>query len=59
MPVILRPGDEELWLDRDAPVEAALALLAPYPATAMRMAEASELVNRPENDSQLCLDALA
>jgi putative SOS response-associated peptidase YedK len=47
MPVILRPEDEEQWLAQALPVEAAQALLAPFPAGLMTAYEVSAKVNSP------------
>jgi putative SOS response-associated peptidase YedK len=56
MPVILPRGVEDAWLDRDVPVDAALALLLPYPADHMSAADASMLVNSVENDDLRLFD---
>ncbi len=56
MPVILRPEDEALWLDRsvtDAP--ALLPLLVPYPADAMEAYAVSRQVNAPTVDDPACI----
>jgi len=47
MPVILRREDEAHWLDQAWPVEAAQALLAPFPADLMTAYEVSAKVNAP------------
>jgi putative SOS response-associated peptidase YedK len=59
MPVILPRGAEDDWLDRDVPVDAALALLAPYPPEHMHAADASMLVNSVKNDDLRLFDPLA
>ncbi len=59
MPVILPRGAEDDWLDRDVPVAAALALLAPYPPEQMHAADASMLVNSVKNDDLRLFDPLA
>ena len=59
MPVILRREDEARWLDRDVPQEEALELLQPLPAELMSAADASLLVNSPDNDAPEILDPLA
>jgi putative SOS response-associated peptidase YedK len=59
MPVILPRGAEDAWLDRDVPVAAALALLAPYPPEHMHAADASMLVNSVKNDDLRLFDPLA
>jgi putative SOS response-associated peptidase YedK len=56
MPVILPRGVEEQWLDREVEPAEALSLLAPYPAEAMRSAEASLLVNAVANDDLRLFD---
>ncbi|GAB4317972.1 MAG: SOS response-associated peptidase [Candidatus Sumerlaeia bacterium] len=60
MPVILRPEDEERWLDpanRDP--DALIALLRPCPAGEMEVFEVSPLVNSPANDSPAVIEPLA
>ena len=59
MPVILPRDSEEAWLDRDLPVDAALSLLAPYPAGEMLAADASMLVNSVKNDDLRLFDPLS
>ena len=59
MPVILPRASEQRWIDRDVPVEAALQLLAPYPAGEMRAADASMLVNSVANDDLRLFDPLS
>lgn len=56
MPVILDPGDYDLWLDCDghAPAEV-LPLLKPFPAERMQLAPVSTLVNSPRNDRPECI----
>jgi putative SOS response-associated peptidase YedK len=56
MPVLLPRGLEDEWLDRDVPVDAALALLQPYPAEEMSAADASMLVNSVKNDDLRLFD---
>jgi len=56
MPVILPRDVEDAWLDRDVPVDAALALLQPYPADDMTAADASMLVNSVANDDLRLFD---
>jgi putative SOS response-associated peptidase YedK len=55
MPVILNPGDYDLWLDpafRNA--EDLTAMLQPFPATRMRRHAVSARVNDPKNDDPEC-----
>jgi putative SOS response-associated peptidase YedK len=59
MPVILAPGDYDLWLGRTpASPQALSALLHPYPATAMTAYPVSSLVNSPRNDGPACAEPL-
>jgi putative SOS response-associated peptidase YedK len=52
MPVILRPEDEALWLDRsNSDVASLTGLLRPYDAAAMRAYPVSQLVGNVKNDS--------
>jgi len=50
MPVIVPRAAYRAWLDRDAPLAVAAALLAPYPADAMRAVPISTYVNDPRHD---------
>lgn len=56
MPVILDPGDYDLWLDRDRhdPIEV-LPLLKQFPAERMQLVPVSTLVNSPRNDRPECV----
>ncbi|GIM47059.1 hypothetical protein DNHGIG_26080 [Collibacillus ludicampi] len=56
MPVILRPEDEAIWLDREKQdVEMLQSLLVPYPADEMRAYPVSPLVGNVKNDSVECI----
>jgi putative SOS response-associated peptidase YedK len=56
MPVILRPEDEEIWLDREKQdVELLQSLLVLYPADEMRAYPVSLLVGNVKNDSVECI----
>lgn len=56
MPCLLRPQDEEKWLDPDLrDATKLLPVLAPYPAKEMEAYEVSTLVNSPRNDSPECV----
>lgn len=56
MPVILKPEAYDDWLaPGDQPAAAMLALLKPYPATQMKAARVSPLVNNPRVDSPDCI----
>jgi putative SOS response-associated peptidase YedK len=59
MPVILRPEDEEHWLEQALPVEAAQALLVPFPAGLMTAYEVSTKVNSPAYNTPEAIRALA
>jgi putative SOS response-associated peptidase YedK len=60
MPVILNPGDYELWLDPEVQEPDLLQpLLHPYPAQEMDAYPVSRFVNRPGNDSPQCVEPLA
>lgn len=59
MPVILRPEDEGLWLDRSVTESAALLpLLVPYPAERMEAYAVSRQVNAPTVDAPACIAPL-
>lgn len=47
---ILAVSDEERWLDLSFPAEAAVSLLRPYPAAAMRAVTVSSRVSSVLND---------
>jgi putative SOS response-associated peptidase YedK len=56
MPVILRPRDEDKWLDPDLKnVDHLIPLLLPYPSDMMEGYEVSTLVNSPKNDVPECI----
>jgi putative SOS response-associated peptidase YedK len=60
MPVILRPGDYELWLDPAVgQAELLQPLLVPYPAEEMEAYPVSRRVNSPDNDDPACVEPLA
>jgi putative SOS response-associated peptidase YedK len=50
MPVILRPDDYDLWLDRDADPSKLKALLRPFPDGELETYPVSKIVNSPKND---------
>ncbi|MBW5444649.1 SOS response-associated peptidase [Cohnella sp. CFH 77786] len=57
MPVILRPEDEALWLDRQVQDPSLLRhLLVPYPADEMEAYEVDKRVGSPANDDAGCLE---
>lgn len=51
MPVILKPEDEELWLDPHTEVPSLNQLLRPYPTESMEAYPVSRAVNDPANDN--------
>jgi putative SOS response-associated peptidase YedK len=55
MPVILSPGDEQEWLDLDAPPDRLRELLAGLPARRTEMAEVGFAVNDVHHDGPECL----
>jgi putative SOS response-associated peptidase YedK len=59
MPAILAPEDYEAWLDTEAPLKEAHALLKPYPAELMDVSDASALVNSPKNEGPQLLNSAA
>ena len=60
MPVILRPEDEAVWLDREQrDPSRLLPLLQPYPAEKMTAYPVSPIVGNVKNDSPACLEPLA
>ena len=59
MPVILEPGDYDLWLDPSVrEPERVLPLLRQYPAKKMESFPVSTLVNSPAHESPECLKPL-
>jgi putative SOS response-associated peptidase YedK len=50
MPVIVDPADWDSWLDSSGPLDAARALLKPFPVERMRAAKVSPRVNNVRND---------
>ncbi len=60
MPVILNPGDYELWLDPEVQQPDLIQpLLRPFPAQEMDAYPVSRFVNTPGNDSPKCVEPLA
>jgi putative SOS response-associated peptidase YedK len=51
MPVMLTEGSERLWLDLEAPIGEALAVLRPYPAELMEAFAVSTAVNQAGRDA--------
>jgi putative SOS response-associated peptidase YedK len=58
MPVILRPEDEEHWLEQALPVEAAQEFLVPFPADLMTAYEVSAKMNSPSYNTPEAIRAL-
>jgi putative SOS response-associated peptidase YedK len=59
MPVILRPENEDVWIDPSAESLADLKkALVPYPANLMEMYEVSPLVGSPNNDIEECIQPI-
>jgi putative SOS response-associated peptidase YedK len=60
MPVILRPEDYDLWLDREVQqVDRLQPLLRPFPAEMMAFFPVSPRVNSPANEGPDCIAPLA
>ena len=56
MPVILRPDDYQLWLDRNTQDTHMIeGLYSPYPENEMAYYEVPALVNNPRFDSPACI----
>ncbi|WP_126429951.1 SOS response-associated peptidase [Brevibacillus marinus] len=59
MPVILRPEDEQIWLDRERFDPLLLrSLLAPYDFDEMRAYPVSPIVGNPKNDVPECIEEI-
>ncbi|WP_126428786.1 SOS response-associated peptidase [Brevibacillus marinus] len=57
MPVILRPEDEQIWLDRDRyDPDLLQSLLVPFDPGAMRAYPVSALVGSPKHDGPECME---
>lgn len=60
MPVIVQPGDYELWLDLGVErAEMLNRVLRPYPSDLMVAYPVSRRVNSPKNDDPACIEPLA
>ncbi|CAM3719271.1 SOS response-associated peptidase [Cohnella lubricantis] len=60
MPVILRPEDEALWLNRRVWDASRLEqLMMPYPAEEMEAYEVGQAVGHAANDSPACIERIA
>lgn len=60
MPVILRPEDEDIWLNRDAyHQDLLLSLCQPYPAEEMRAYPVSKMVGNVKYDQPDCIQEIA
>jgi putative SOS response-associated peptidase YedK len=59
MPVILRPEDEHIWLDREKfDTDLLRSLLAPYDAGQMRAYPVSHMVGNTKNDLPACIEEI-
>jgi putative SOS response-associated peptidase YedK len=58
MPVIVEPGDYDLWLEPGDDPEQGLHLLRPFPSHKMAAYPVSTLINSPRNDSPECIAPL-
>lgn len=58
MPAILKPEDYDLWLDRNADLQAVEKLLRPYPDGELEATPVSRMVNSPKNDLPDCIKPL-
>jgi len=57
MPVILKPEDEHLWLDREHyDADLLLSLLVPYEASEMKAYPVSNIVGHAKNDVPACIE---
>ncbi|MDT3415155.1 MULTISPECIES: SOS response-associated peptidase [Brevibacillus] len=60
MPVILRPEDEDLWLDREKyDPDLLQSLLVPFDPGQMRAYPVSAIVGSPKNDFPACIEEVA
>jgi len=57
MPVILQPGDDDLWLSRDTAPERLGQLLAPCPDVLLRMHPVSKAVGNVRNEGPQLIEA--
>jgi putative SOS response-associated peptidase YedK len=56
MPVILKPGDYEKWLDAKATADQLKPLLAPLPENELEAYPVFQRVNSPKNDDPACIE---
>lgn len=59
MPLILDPGDYDMWLDPSTEVDQLNHLLRPFATDELAAYPVSTAVNRPQNDSEACIAPLA
>lgn len=57
MPVIIPPGERDVWLDPEAEAQALVELLHPAPEALLAAHPVSTLVNAPSNDMPECIEA--
>lgn len=56
MPLILKPGDYELWLDMEVQeIKPLQVVMKPYPEQKMKAYTVSTTVNNPKNDTPECI----
>lgn len=58
MPVVIAPGDRDLWLDRDASPRRLEELLRPAAEGAFELRRVSTRVNRPDDDDPGLIEAV-
>lgn len=56
MPVILRPEDEDVWLDAEADLGHVISLLEPFPADRMDYYRVSTAVNSPRHEGSSLIE---
>lgn len=56
MPVVVRPGDRDAWLDRSTPVDRLDAVLRSAPDGSLQLRRVSTRVNRPDDDDPELLE---
>ncbi len=58
MPVILKPEDEDIWLNPETNVDMLSKMLSPYPDEKIEAYPVSKFVNSPRNDTPECVKHL-
>ncbi len=59
MPVIIAPGNYDLWLHPDTAQMDLLAMLTPYPPEMFQIYPVSRTVNSPKNETSRCIEQLS